>query len=161
VAQHRSGSFGKVGDVLVAQGNLTEALQAYRDSVAIAERLAAGDRSNALWQNDLQSSIGRIGGLAYNLVLARNFVRALEASDLIISIASDQIWLYTNRAHALMFLGRVGEARALYLLYRGAKNIQGDKSWETVIVQDFAELRKAGLSHPLMDEIEGKFTTGG
>ena len=32
---------------------------------------------------------------------------------------------------------------------------------EAVILEDFAELRKVGLTHPLMDEIENKFTTGG
>ena len=35
-----------VGDVLVAQGKLDEALKSYRDSLAIAERLAAFDRRN-------------------------------------------------------------------------------------------------------------------
>jgi hypothetical protein len=60
-----------------------------------------------------------------------------------------------------MFLDRVGEARALYLQYRGAKNVTGVKSWETIILEDFAELRKAGLSHPLMGEIERKFSTSG
>ena len=29
--------------------------------------------------------------------------------------------------------------------------------WETVILEDFAELRKAGLSDPLMDTIEKLF----
>ena len=154
-------SYDKVGDVLVAQGKLDEALKAYRDSLAIAERLAATDRSNTQWQNDLQFSIGRIGDLAYRFVLARNFARALEASDQAISLAPDQIWLYTNRAHALMFLNRVDEARALYLHYRGEKNVQTGKSWETSVLEDFAELRKAGLTHPLMDEIEKRFAAGG
>jgi hypothetical protein len=40
-------SYEKVGDVLKAQGKLDEALKAYRDSLAIRERLAAADRSNA------------------------------------------------------------------------------------------------------------------
>ena len=47
------------------------------------------------------------------------------------------------------------------LFYRGTKNVQGDKGWETVTLEDFAELRKAGLSHPLMDEIESTFNTNG
>jgi tetratricopeptide (TPR) repeat protein len=38
-------AYNKVGDVLKAQGKLDEALKAYRDSLAIAERLAAADRS--------------------------------------------------------------------------------------------------------------------
>ena len=39
--------------MLVAQGNLPEALKSYRDSLAIAERLAQSDPGNAGWQRDL------------------------------------------------------------------------------------------------------------
>jgi tetratricopeptide (TPR) repeat protein len=154
-------SYKQVGELLKAQAKLEEAFKAYRDSLAIDERLVAANPSNTMWRRDLQSSIGRIGGLAHELVLAHDFTRALEASDLVISIASDEIWLYTNRAHALMFLTHVDEARALYLQFRGQKNVAGDdKSWETVVLEDFAELRKAGLTHPLMDEIEKRFAAG-
>jgi tetratricopeptide (TPR) repeat protein len=156
-----SGSYEKVGNVLVAQGKLDEALKAYRDGLAIAERLATADRSNKNWQNDLQALIGKIGGIAYNFVVARNFVTALEAADQAISLAPEKIWLYTNRAHALMFLGRVDEARALYLKYRGAQSVAGAKSWKAIVLEDFAELRRAELSHPLMDEIQNQFTTSG
>src|ERR1700731_726626 len=45
-------------------------VKAYRDGLAIAERLAAADRSNTLWQKDLQLSISRIGGIAANFILA-------------------------------------------------------------------------------------------
>jgi hypothetical protein len=38
--------YDRVGNVLVAQGKLDEALQAYRDDFAIMERLAGADRSN-------------------------------------------------------------------------------------------------------------------
>jgi hypothetical protein len=55
-----------------------------------------------------------------------------------------------------MFLDRIDEARALYLKYRG-QQVEGDKSWEVVILGDFAELQKAGLTHPLMQEIEKAF----
>jgi tetratricopeptide (TPR) repeat protein len=114
-------SYNRVGDLLVKQGKLDEALTAYRDSLAIAERLAATDPSNTLWQRDLQFSIGRIGGLAYRFVVARNFAIALEAADEAIALAPEMIWLYTNRAHALMFLDRADDARALYLQFRGEK----------------------------------------
>jgi tetratricopeptide (TPR) repeat protein len=160
--QHNlSALYDKLGNVLKAHGKLEEALKSYRDSLIIIERLAASDRSNTGWQHDLQGSIDSIDDLAHELVLASDFTRALEASDLAISMASDEIGLYTNRAHALMFLARVDEARALYLQYRGEKNVDSDKSWETVVLEDFAELRKAGLTHPLMDEIEKRFAAGG
>jgi hypothetical protein len=110
------------------------------------------------WQNDLQSSIGRIGGIAYSFILARNFAMAIEVADQAISLAPDKIWLYRNRSHALMFLDRVDEARAVYLKYRRQQNVFGNKSWEIGVLEGFAELQKAGLTHPLMQEIEKVFS---
>jgi hypothetical protein len=46
-------SYNNVGDVLVAQGNLPEALKTFRDGLAIADRLAKSDPGNAGWQRDL------------------------------------------------------------------------------------------------------------
>jgi hypothetical protein len=85
----------------------------------------------------------------------------LEAADQAISLAPNKTWLYTNRAHALMFAGSTEEARSLYLKYRGKKDVWNGKSWETAILEDFAEFRKAGLTNPLMDEIEKLFTSAG
>jgi tetratricopeptide (TPR) repeat protein len=151
----------RVGDVLMGQGKLDEALKAYHDGLTIAERLAAADPSNMQWQRDLQYSVDRIRGIAYKFILARKFDTALEAADQAASLEPQSVWLNVNRAHALMFLDRVDEARVLYLKYRGEKNVQEGKSWEAVILEDFAELRKSGLSHPLMNEIESKFSSSG
>jgi hypothetical protein len=60
-----------------------------------------------------------------------------------------------------MLLGRTDEARALYLQYRGLKDVEGDKSWTEVITADFTELRQAGLVNPLMNEIETALRGGG
>ena len=46
-------SYNRIGDVQVAQGDLAGALTSYRDSLAIAERLAKSDPGNAGWQRDL------------------------------------------------------------------------------------------------------------
>jgi tetratricopeptide (TPR) repeat protein len=150
-------SYNRVGDVQVAQGHFVDALHSYRNSLLISQRLASLDHSNTRWQKDLRYVIGRIGDLAYDFILARDFMTALAAADQAISLAPDQIWLYTNRAHALMFLGRIDEARALYLKYRDQKDVQDGKSWQTVILQDFAEMWKAGLTNPLISEIEKQF----
>jgi hypothetical protein len=64
--------------------------------------------------------------------------------------------LHEARAHALMFAGRVDEARALYLQYRGREVAPG-KTWEADIHEDFVALRAKGLRHPLMDEIDATF----
>ena len=150
----------KIGDVQMAQGNLSAALTSYQASLAIRERLTKSDPSNAGWQRNLQNAVGDIGDLASNLVFAREFTTALDAIDQAISVTPDQIWLYANRAHALMFVGRIDEARTLYLKYRGQTlPEQIGNSWETVILDDFAQLRKAGLTNPLMDEIEKLFAS--
>jgi tetratricopeptide (TPR) repeat protein len=151
--------YSKIGDVLELQDKLEEALKAYRDSLAIRERVAAIDRSNTKWQQDLLTAISKIGGVAYKFVLARKFAIALECADQTLSLAPDLIWLHGNRAHALMFLERGDAARAVYLRYRGEQRVVGDKSWEAAVLEDFAELRQAGLTHPLMDEIEALFTS--
>jgi tetratricopeptide (TPR) repeat protein len=46
-------SYDRIGDVQVAQGDLTAALKSYQDSLGIAERLAASDPGNAGWQRSL------------------------------------------------------------------------------------------------------------
>jgi hypothetical protein len=45
------------------QGDPTAALQAYRDSLAIAERLAKADPGNAGWQRDLSVSYSKVGNV--------------------------------------------------------------------------------------------------
>ncbi len=69
-------SHKKLGDVLVAQGNLTEALTAYRATHTILERLAQADPGNAGWQRDLSVSHDNLGDV---LVAQGNLTEALTA----------------------------------------------------------------------------------
>ena len=69
-------------------------------------------------------------------------------------------WISAIRAHALMFLGRVDEARVFYLIFQSNRRFVMTL-WETAILQDFVQLRKAGHSHPLMDQIEKRFADQG
>ena len=140
------------------QNDLVGALSAFRESLNIYRSLTVQEPTNAKWHKEFRQGVSMIGGLAYRLVLVRKFSLALEVADQAIALAPDMIWLSTNRAHALMFLGRTEEARSVYERYRGEKNEQGDKSWETGVLEDFAEIRKAGLTNPLMDEIDKQFT---
>jgi tetratricopeptide (TPR) repeat protein len=56
-------AYNEIGDVLVAQGKLDEALAKYRASLEIAERLAASDGHNAGWKHDLSLSYNKVGGV--------------------------------------------------------------------------------------------------
>lgn len=150
-----------VGRLLVRTGKLDAALKSFREGVAIALAQAKAHPDNPTWQSHLRNVILQVGALAYRFVVARDFGSGLQAADEAIALAPETVWIHGTRAHALMFLERAAEARDLYLHYRASKNVLDQKSWEEVILADFAELRKAGLVHPLMDEIEKRFATGG
>ena len=141
-----------IGDLLKEKENFGEALDSYRYGFAVVERLAKAEPGT--WQKDLESAVGKISALSYTTVKARKFSQALDIADQAILRAPDLIWLYINRAHALMFLGQVDEAHAIYLKYRGHQNVQGGETWEAVVLEDFAQLREAGMRQPLMDEVE-------
>jgi tetratricopeptide (TPR) repeat protein len=160
-ASERALTFAKIAEVLVAQQDLSGALQAYREFLVLQEQLAKANPTDDQMQETLRGLVAEIGGMAYRLVLAGEFSRALDAADLAIGYAAGELWIHNNRAHALMLLGRDSEARMLYLQYRGQKKAQGDMSWEAIVLEDFAELRQAGLQHPLMKEIEELFRAAG
>ena len=54
-------SYERVGDVLVAQGKLQEALDDYQQCLVISKRLAEQDKSNSGWQRDLIVSLYKVG----------------------------------------------------------------------------------------------------
>jgi Tfp pilus assembly protein PilF len=151
--------YRRVGDVL--KNDLPDALAAYRNGLPVAERLVKSERDRAEWQRDLEEIADNLDRLAYQFLLVRDFANALAASDQAIASAPDRVSSYLNRAHALMFLGRADEARAVYLRYRAESDVQDSKSWVTVVLQNFGELRRAGLTNPLMKEIEDKVVTRG
>jgi len=60
----------------MVQGQLAEAAQAFGDSLAIRQQLAAGDPSNIDWQRDLSESFCNLANLAErqeNIREARNY----------------------------------------------------------------------------------------
>jgi tetratricopeptide (TPR) repeat protein len=50
-----------LGDIQVARGDLTTALETFRDASNLADRLAKADPGNAGWQRDLSVSYERVG----------------------------------------------------------------------------------------------------
>jgi tetratricopeptide (TPR) repeat protein len=154
-------AYDKVGSLLATLGKFDEALSAHRGGLAVRQRLAADDPGSDEWQAALQITVHRLGGLSYQFVMERKFATAVAVADQALAVAPTFLWIQANRGHALMFLDRIAEARDVYRRYRDERNVVGSKSWGTVIREDFADLRKAGLSHPLMDEIGALFPAGG
>ena len=88
-------------------------------------------------------------------LFAKDFTKALTVSDRAHILFPNNLEIETNRAHALMFIGRDEEAKTLYLAHKGEPVSEADKIiWEQAIAEDFEDFRKAGLTHPMMADIE-------
>jgi tetratricopeptide (TPR) repeat protein len=120
--QHRlSVSHDRLGHVLLEQGKLAEALKAYQDGLAIADRLAKTNPSNVSWQHDLAVSHNRVGNV---LRKQGKLAEALKAHHDALAIAdrlvktnpSNAPWqrtlsiTYHRIGEALMAQGKYSEA---------------------------------------------------
>jgi hypothetical protein len=99
-----------------------------------------------------EKTASALANLSWYGLFAQKYTEALTAANRSLALDPPNLVPVTNQAHALMFLGRTGEAELIYLAHKGEK--MGDKPWEMVISEDFAELRKAGVTSPAMTEIE-------
>jgi tetratricopeptide (TPR) repeat protein len=133
-------------------GNYTEALKLSEAHVATTEAEEIKNEGNA--GKDTGSALAN---LSWEALFARDFNKAYDAATRSIKLDPSDPVPITNQAHALMLLGRTEEARAIYLAHKG-ESLQG-KTWERVISEDFAKLRKAGITHPMMAETEDTLGT--
>jgi tetratricopeptide (TPR) repeat protein len=74
-------SYQNVGYVLKNQGNMPEALKAYRDSLAIVERLAKADLGKVGWQVDTAFSYWRLA--RYGDKPAENWQKVIDILQLL------------------------------------------------------------------------------
>jgi TPR repeat protein len=155
-----------------AAGKGDASAMAYLEKLPIREAAGAGRYAEALQlQEALAAKVeaaetGREGkpgeetaqalhSVAWYALFERQFTKALTISNRAHALFPDDFTIEANRAHALMFLERGKESKALYLAHKGKPVSEQDaRLWEHVIVEDFAEFRKAGLTHPMMADIE-------
>ena len=131
-------------------GRYAEALQ-LQEALAVKVEEAETKREG----NPAKETAQALQGAAWRALFAREFTKALTASDRAHALLPDDLGIETNRAHALMFVERGKESKALYLSHKGKPVSEEDaKLWERAIAEDFAEFRKAGLTHPMMADIE-------
>jgi len=126
-----------------AEGKYAEAAKQQQNLVRLLEPLdrTAGKPGKATAQ--------ALGVFAYYALFARRFPEALAASRRGRSLDDDEVWIDSNRAHALMYLGREKEARQLYLAHRN-KRMPSGLLWQDDIEDDFVKLTNAGIGHAAM-----------
>jgi tetratricopeptide (TPR) repeat protein len=129
----------------------------YAEALALQEQIAArveGEETKSAGKPG-NNTAGELASLAWLALLAGEPDKAIAACDRSLALQPGDLVAEINRAHALMYLDRGAEARRVYEAHK-ADLIADDKPLPQVVVEDFAELRKAGREHPLMAKIEAE-----
>ncbi len=133
--------------LLLEQGETAEALERAKTAVSIARTSLDAGADVADFIGELQNNV------AWFALFNRAYDEALTAAKEAVEKFPDVLLYRPNRAHALLFLERVDEARAAYGAQRGAP-VSDTTTWAELIRGDFDALRAAGLEHPAMADIE-------
>jgi tetratricopeptide (TPR) repeat protein len=91
--------------------------------------------------------------LSWDQIIARDFDGALATATDPSSSDPPNLSLELNRAHALLFLGRVDEAIGIYTKHSG-EQVNG-KVWQDAVRGDFGTLEQQGLNNPQFQRIRG------
>ncbi|PYV84056.1 MAG: hypothetical protein DMG05_25085, partial [Acidobacteria bacterium] len=127
-----------------------DAVEAQQSWVAFLQREPAKDD-----KEQREKLKGEYVSLSRYQLFARDFAGALASSEAGRRLDESYLPLDTNRAHALLFLGRTQEAEAIYLQHRGKKmGANSGKKWEESILEDFKALEKERVTHPEMTRIQ-------
>jgi tetratricopeptide (TPR) repeat protein len=144
------------GDALAKQGKLADAAVTFRSILASHESDLESNQDNRLAHAERISIVVRIGYLAKQLLLTKQFETALGCANEALRHDPYSTSINLNRAHALMFLGKADEARAVYTSYYD-KKMFSTRFAQQAIKEEFAEFSKSGLPHDLMTEMERQF----
>jgi tetratricopeptide (TPR) repeat protein len=168
----------QLGDALAGEHKFDEALAAYRQEIEACKVDLAADSNDKTAQDRFRRAVSRIALLADALLFASDFARAMDVCEEALGYGSSPFWVDTTsplsenilttgttwisaiRAHAWMLSGQAPLARSFYCSFASNPKFAITSS-ETSILRDFVRLRKVGLTHPLMDEIEKRYSDQG
>jgi tetratricopeptide (TPR) repeat protein len=124
----------------------------WNDAVHAEENWIAYVKGNVKDPADQKSDLtSAYSTLSCDQLLARDFAGALDSANTGQQIDSTDPYLAVYRADALLFLGRIHEADAIYLGNRGREmmgNELGGQSWASFVLDEFDELEHDGLTSP-------------
>jgi TPR repeat protein len=129
----------------------------YADALQRQELFAAKREAEETKRDGMpgKKTANELNGVVWVALFAKDFPKALTVAERSHALFPDNLEIESNRAHALMFTGHDEEAKTLYLAYKGQRmSGEDDRLWERVIGQDFAEFRKAGLTSPMIADVE-------
>ena len=133
---NQSAALVNVGKLALDKGDLAGALKAYRESLAIAERLAAQDPTDARWQHELAAIHSQVGGVLRERGDAAGALREYRAS---MAIAARLAALHPTNVDWQRDLSAVHQEVGAVLLDQGdAQGALGEFRASMVIVERLA-----------------------
>jgi len=93
-----------------------------------------------------------LGSTSYTLLFNRQWQQALDLAEEALKLDPSKVWIETNRAHALLFLGHYDEATTIYLADKDKP--VGKGTFGQAVKDDFAMFRTFGIDTPDMKKIE-------
>jgi hypothetical protein len=142
-------SLGKIREAEWQAGDRAAALAAAEEHVAIDRELYKADQTPAA-KSDLA---GALGGLSFALLCTNRSQDALDRAQEALALDPAMLRNAAFRAHALLFLGHVDEAKAIYLSDKD-KPIGDGRTFAQAVKDDYAMFRKLGIDLPAMKQIE-------
>jgi tetratricopeptide (TPR) repeat protein len=135
-------ALGGIATVYLHLDRPKDAVDAEKNYIAWLQRQRTHD---AAWSMRLA---GAEGSLAWYEIFTHDYAGSLASSDEAIRLDPKDLAAQTNRAHALVLLGRTKEAEAIYIGHRGEKVFaNSDEKWEEAILTDFDDMEKAGITN--------------
>ncbi len=152
--REQTGSLEKLPELYSKYKDWKDAATAQRELVNATLKQSPKDDK---WRDKLK---GEYLGLSWYQLMAQQFQAALDSSLAGRKLDESYLFIETNHAHALMFLGKTAEAEAVYAKYKGQKiSPKSDKTWNQVILEDFVALEGEGLKSPEMARIRTLLAT--
>ncbi len=126
----------------------------YAEAARLQESIAAALRrtETAAKGKPGDGTLDALLSLSWYQLFAGQYDTVIAIADQAAAISGDYISIDANRAHALMLKGSTDEARAIYDKHRGEET-RNRKTWDSEVLDDFAELEQANIKHPLMYDI--------
>jgi predicted Zn-dependent protease len=125
------------------------ALAVYEEQVTIRRHLYATSSTQ-----DAKSVLSNaLSDLSFALLVNHRPQDALDRAQEALTLDPSSLWIETNRADALLLLGRFNEAKAIYLANR-SKPLDDGQTFSDAVKGDFLMLRKYGIDTADMRTIE-------
>lgn len=144
------------GDKLRDMGLRDDALAVYLRRFRECESLIASGRTLLRTIDDRTAAVQRVSEISFEFLLEGDFTKALATTETMSPSGSSSAppdLIDIRRAHALLLLGRIEEAKQVYSRHHG-RRLDADRSVDDLIIRDFERLRRAGITVPNMSELD-------